>query len=290
MSILPEEIRRGVETALNVIVLAADQLGGGMVSHAARVQTSAGPVAVKWRIDSPAGFFAAEADGLARLRATRTLRVPDVLAVGENPAFVVLEWLAEHPTHEEGLFAQRFGAGLAALHRHTAETFGLERDNFLGSQPQPNMPHLHWPDFYRNCRLLPQIAIARQNNLMPPEREHRLMRVVENLEPLLADLPSQPALIHGDLWSGNFLTLGDWPALIDPAVYFGEREMELAYMELFGGFPQGVFDTYSEDFPLEPGYTHRRALHQLHPLLVHLNHFGERYGASVEEVCRLYRF
>jgi fructosamine-3-kinase len=113
--------------------------------------------------------------------------------------------------------------------------------------------------------------------------------MLDNLDALLADLPARPVLIHGDLWSGNFLcTSDDEPVLIDPAAYYGEREIEMAYTELFGGFPSGFLPAYQSAFPLNAGYPRRRALHQLYPLLVHLNHFGETYGPAVDRACREY--
>jgi fructosamine-3-kinase len=190
-------------------------------------------------------------------------------------------------------FAVRFGHALAALHRDNPSpdgTFGLESNNFIGALPQPNAPRTRdWPAFYRDCRLLPQIALARQLGRLSPEREAALMSVVERLPLLLGDFDARPVLLHGDLWSGNFLVAhGDEPVVIDPAVYYGEREAEIAFVELFGGFPDGLLPAYRAACPLDAGYERRRALHQLYPLLVHLNLFGEGYGPRVDAVCRRY--
>lgn len=292
---LPPALRAPLEALLGATLVGAKTLGGGMVNQAARVDTSDGPVFVKWKPDAPPGFFDAEADGLARLRAARALRVPDVLAVADRDdasnalPFLVLEYIEPRPPSDPAQFARRFGEALAALHQNnTFVAYGLERDNYLGAWHQPNTPHARWTDFYRDRRLLPQIDRARAKGLLSLEREQRLMQLVERLETLLADLPGRPALIHGDLWSGNFLAVGDEPVLLDPAVYYGEREIEIAYMELFGGFPSGLLFAYRAAFPLDPGYERRRPLHQLYPLLVHLNHFGETYGPDVDHVCGLY--
>lgn len=270
----------------------AQALSGGDVNRAAKITTPQGPIFVKWKADAPTGFFALEADGLNRLRAAGALRIPQVLAVGDAPAFLALEYLESTPPHDERRFAQRLGEGLAVLHRDNPSPdgkFGLELDNFLGSQPQANTPHGDWPSFYRDCRLLPQWEKARGRGLVPPERERLLGQVVDGLEALFDGFQPRPVLIHGDLWSGNFLaTAGEEPALIDPAVYHAEREVELAFTELFGGFPRGFLAAYHAAFPLDPGYEHRRPLHQLYPLLVHLNHFGETYGPAVDRACRYY--
>jgi fructosamine-3-kinase len=163
-------------------------------------------------------------------------------------------------------------------------------DNYLGTQPQHNTPFLSsWPEFYRERRLLPQMQRAEAAGLLPPQRRIALERVIAKLDTLLEGLPPESSLIHGDLWSGNFLcTKGDTPVLIDPAVYHAPREMELAYVQLFDGFPPDFVRHYSRAFPLDPGYERRKLLHQLYPLLIHLNHFGETYGRVVDGVCREY--
>lgn len=290
MMALPPEIERALTETVGV-PRQATPLSGGDVNHAALVTLDSWAV-VKWKDNAPSGFFADEADGLRRLRGASPLRVPTVLAFGDFPAFLALEYLPPQQPSDPARFARRLGEGLAALHHNNPapnSLFGLNKDNFLGSQPQANTPHQDWPAFYRDCRLRPQIDKAKGRGLLPPPRERLLGAVVDALETLLADLPARPVLIHGDLWSGNFLCAADdLPVIIDPAVYYGEREVEMAFTELFGGFPVGFLPTYQSAFPLDSGYPRRRALHQLYPLLVHLNHFGETYGPAVDRACRQY--
>jgi fructosamine-3-kinase len=267
--------------------------------------TSDGPVFVKWKYDAPNGFFQFEADGLNRLRAARALRVPRVLAFQDNdrvtggteerrheetPSFLALEYVETQPPSHAARFTQRFGEELAALHRCLSpfDAFGLENPNYIGLEWQRNTPHADWTTFYRDRRLMPQIERARSRGSLSGERERLLMDVVARLETLLDGLPARPVLLHGDLWSGNFLSAGDEPVVIDPAVYYGDREMEIAYIDLFGGFPHGFLDAYRAAYPLDSGYEFRRPLHQLYHLLNHLNHFGETYGPAVERVCRFY--
>lgn len=289
MSILPPDVRAALESHF-AGVGDAQALSGGDVNQAACVGTAYGLIFVKWKTDAPPGFFALEADGLRRLRAAKAMHIPEALAWGDAPPFLALEYIAPQSPTNGPRFAQRLGEGLAQLHRDNPPPdalFGLDHDNFLGSQPQINTPHADWPTFYRDCRLLPQIEKARQKGLIAAERERLLGRVTDGIETLLGDFEARPVLIHGDLWSGNFLcATGNTPVLIDPAVYYAEREVEIAYTELFGGFPPGYLDAYQAAFPLDSGYARRRVLHQLYPLLVHLNHFGETYGPSVDRACR----
>jgi len=265
-----------------------EPVSGGDVARAARATTQNGPVFLKWKPGAPPDLFAKEADGLARLRAAGALRVPDVIATGEEPPFLVLEYIAQSPPADPARFRSRFAEGLARLHagnRAPNGCFGLETDNYLGSERQINSPKADWSDFYRDRRLAAQVERARRGRLLPGYRETSLERVLESVERLLADLQSVPVLIHGDLWSGNFLSLGEEPVLIDPAVYYAEREVEIAYIELFGGFPAGFVNNYRAFTPLSDGYEARRPLHQLYPLLIHLNHFGETYGPAVDRAA-----
>ncbi len=268
---------------------------GGMINTAARLEMSRGAVFfAKWKENAPKGFFAAEANGLERLRAARIILTPGVYAAVDleeagQTSFLVLNYIETLPPSDPAQFARQFGKLLARLHRKTIAQdgmCGLEADNYIGVVPQINAPCARWPDFYRECRLLPQIELARQNGHLPEQREHLLMTVVERLDELLKDMDEPPCLLHGDLWRENLLCANDEPILIDPAVYYGPREMEIAYMELFNGFAPDVLEAYRAAYPLDRSYERRRPLHQLYPLLNHLNHFGETYGPKVDRVCR----
>jgi fructosamine-3-kinase len=264
---------------------------GGSINQAARVTVRGETYFVKWKHDAPPGFFEAEAHGLGLLREPGAIRVPEVIKHAEArdhfPAYLILEWLEETAHVETLSFSVNFGRGLAALHRQTAAQFGLERHNFIGILPQPNTPTDDWIAFYRDQRLLPQVKVAAERGRLPADRERLLRKVTERLDRLLEGAHSTPALLHGDLWSGNFMVLADnQPAIVDPAVYYGDREVELAFTELFGGFPAQFYAAYREAYPLERGYERRKPLYHLYPLLVHLNLFGESYGARVDAICR----
>jgi fructosamine-3-kinase len=202
----------------------------------------------------------------------------------ERPAFVVLEWIetgAPRSDHDEQL-----GRGLAALHRSGAGGFGFEEDNFIGRLHQSNTRHASWASFYAEERIGAQVRLGRKSQRLPAQ-------VAAGLDELLLELPSlcgpeePPARLHGDLWAGNALVdAAGAPCIIDPAVYGGHREMDLAMMRLFGGFSARVFEAYEEAWPLAPGHRERIDLYQLYPLLVHVNLFGGSYVGSVERALR----
>lgn len=292
---LPNELREWLSRRYTYQEVRVTPQWGGMINTAARLDMSRGTVLfAKWKTNAPNGFFAAEANGLERLRSAQIIRTPGVYEAVDfegagQTSFLVMQYMETSPPFDPAQFAQRFGELLARLHRETLAPdgeYGLTEDNYIGVVPQINVPCARWPEFYRECRLLPQIELARQNNYLPNEREHLLLSVVERLEELLADMNEPACLLHGDLWRENLLCVNNEPILIDPAVYYGPREMEIAYMELFNGFAPGVLQAYRATYPLDNGYECRRSLHQLYPLLNHLNHFGETYGPKVDHVCR----
>jgi fructosamine-3-kinase len=289
-STLPPSLRHQLEDVLNGALINVQNISGGCINQVAQVETAHGPAFVKWHLKAPPQMMTLEAAGLRAIAATQAIRTPQVLHVAEanaeTPAFLLLEWIENTLPRHTKYFARRLGEELAALHHVTTDKFGLDDNNYIGETPQLNTPHASWPAFYRQCRLQPQIELARRRGHLSPTREALLNRVDERLEVLLAGLDSRPSLLHGDLWSGNSLCAEDQPVLIDPAIYYGEREMEIAYCQLFGGFDAEFYKAYHAAFPLQDGYEARRPLHQLYHLLNHLNHFGESYGPRVEAACR----
>jgi fructosamine-3-kinase len=283
--VIGRELQAALERALSSQITHAAPLSGGDINEAYELELGSGAkVFMKTNRSAPASMFPAEAHGLAWLAAPRALRIPEVLAVSEGregePSFLVLEMIT--PGRPMRDFDQRLGHGLAELHRSGAPSFGLERDNFIGSLPQRNRPHDTWADFFWSERLEAQLELA-----IASGRASQRMR--DGFERLAARLPEfvgpaePPARLHGDLWGGNLHIDGSGaPCLIDPAVYGGHREMDLAMMRLFGGFGEGVFRAYAESYPLSPGYAGRVELYQLYPLMVHVNLFGGSYVASVE--------
>lgn len=272
-------------TALGSKLVSARGLSGGDVNAASQVALADGRrVFVKTQARSFAGMFGREAQGLAWLAEARALRVPEVLAVSDGeggaPAFLALEWI--EPGARGPRWHEQLGRGLARLHAAGAEGFGLPYDNWLATLPQANAALPSWPRFYAERRLVPLLArIARQGHVSRAV-QRGIERVVAKADALCGP-PEPPSRLHGDLWGGNALCdAGGEPVLIDPAVYGGHREVDLAMMRLFGGFSPRCFAAYEETHPLAPGHEQRVALYQLYPLLAHVALFGAGYVGQLE--------
>lgn len=290
MSVMAARLALSLEQQLGERVVRASRLSGGDINDAFRVELEGGGCwFVKSNPSAPATLFPAEARGLEWLRAAGALRIPEVRAVcaPEDPiGYLVLELVeAGRPGPE---FDERLGRGLAALHRSGAPTFGLDHDNFIGSLPQHNQTVPNWSEFYRLRRLEPQLERAVSSGSASYAMRRGFSRLFARLSELVG-ASEAPSRLHGDLWSGNLhIDSSGEPCLLDPAVYGGHREVDLAMMRLFGGFSERVFAAYEEAFPLSPGASERTALYQLYPLLVHVNLFGGGYGASVERALARY--
>ena len=229
------------------------------------------------------GMFEEEAKGLHLLRNTHTFVIPQVIETGVagDDAYILMEWMeAARPSRT---FWYDFGAGLARMHMHSQVCFGLDHENYIGSLPQQNDLHNTWPDFFFHQRLLPQVKQAIDSGELPSAIRTGVQALYSKLPDLI---PAEaPALLHGDLWNGNYLVGQDGKAvLIDPAVYFGHREMDLAMTKLFGGFDSQFYEGYNDAFPLEPGFESRVEIHNLYPLLVHVNLFGGGYAQQVKSI------
>lgn len=286
-----EATRGAVGRALGAEVTAQAARGGGDINDAFQLALADGRrVFAKLNERAPAGFFEAEARGLRWLAAAGALELPEVLGVGDGEGgaspFLLLEWIEPAPRGPG--FDERLGQGLAALHRASAPAFGLDHDNFIALLPQDNRSESTWAAFYRSRRLEPLFERARQRGFWDRTLDRARDELLARL-PELAGPDEPPARLHGDLWGGN-LHVGarGQPVLIDPAVYAGHREIDLAMMRLFGGFGERVFDAYAASHPLAPGHRERVALYQLYPLLVHLCSFGMGYLGQVKRCLARY--
>lgn len=280
--IIPQAVRAELEPLLGR-VRGAVAVGGGCMSDAARVTGEHGDAFLKHDAAAPPEMFAAEAEGLRELRdAGSGLRVPAVVGCGEG--WLALEWLETGPAtaaSEEAL-----GRGLAELHGRSSGGWGWRRSGFIGTLPQDNQRSADWPGFWISRRLEPQLRVARDAGA-EVGGEADWSRLFAALPAALAVAGEEgDSLLHGDLWSGNALTTSRGePALIDPAVYYGHREVDLAMADLFGGFGSRFRTAYEEALPLAPGYEEvRRGTYQLYYLLVHVNLFGGGYAARTREV------
>lgn len=245
-----------------------------------------GSVFAKLRPTSDSAMFAAEAEGLAALARCQAVKVPSVLALGEaeGQAFLLLEWLEIGPLRDN-VSARRAGSALAELHRCTGDHFGWPHDNFIGNAPQHNGESDHWARFFVDRRLRPQLERAAACGFRGDLQKHG-EAICEKAPALFLEYRPQPSLVHGDLWGGNLGALADGtPVLFDPAVYFGDRETDLAMSELFGGLPLAFYAAYREAWPLNEGYETRKPLYNLYHILNHLNLFGRGYLGQAERMA-----
>jgi protein-ribulosamine 3-kinase len=233
-------------------------------------------------------LFQKEKKGLEFLGKRKIFLVPSVILYDEidNYQLLVLGWIERGMSTEE--FWKKFGEQLAALHLATHPYFGFEEDNYMGALAQRNDPHNNWVEFFIDCRLQPQLEMAKASRLL--QTKH--LTAFENLHKILESLfdIEQPSLLHGDLWSGNFMCdQNSEPVLIDPAVYFGHRSMDLAMTTLFGGFAKSFYEAYDYHFPFPKNYREQWEICNLYPLLIHLNLFGTGYLGQIERTLERFR-
>jgi len=257
-------------------------VGGGCINDAHVLEGGGRRYFVKVNRAEGADMFAAEAEGLAEILATGTIRVPQPVChgVAEGTAWLALEHM-ELGGRGDGA---ELGRRLAALHRVTSSQFGWKRDNTIGSTPQPNAPGADWIAFYREHRLRFQLGLAASNGFRG-RLQAQGERLLEVLPRFFGDYAPPPSLLHGDLWGGNCgYTHSGEPVLFDPAVYYGDREADLAMTELFGGFPPAFYGAYEAEWPLDAGYRVRKQLYNLYHVLNHANLFGGGYASQAESM------
>jgi len=263
-------------------------VSGGSINAAYCLHTTAGDYMMKRNSKSAfPDMFACERAGLVAIGQTQTIAVPQVILVDEfeDNSFLMLQWI-EAAKGTPATF-KLLGQQLAAMHRHTATQFGFDTNNFMGSLPQSNRRHDTWAGFFVNERLRPMVNIARHKQLLTKNDEADFEDLYERLPGLFNEEP--PALLHGDLWSGNYLIgVNQKPYLIDPAVSYGHREFDIAMTTLFGGFGREFYEGYQSAFPLAQGWQERINLWNLYPLLLHLNLFGSGYLPQIRNSLKQY--
>lgn len=270
----------------NIEISSYEQVTGGDISEAFCVHTWDKKYFLKVNSASlyPA-MFEKEADGLQFFVGRTTLKVPQVIACGKvkEHQYLLLEWL--DTGKPSGNFWENFAVGLATLHKITSDNFGWKEDNYIGSLVQKNNFCDSWAEFYYGSRLNPLARHLYDAGIFEQRDLQSLEHLCKQLGSIFPNEP--PALIHGDLWSGNFLTdVSGNAAVFDPAIHFGHREMDLGMARLFGGFDHLFYETYNEVFPLASGWEKRIALTQLYPILVHAVLFGGQYIQSAREIIK----
>ncbi|MCU7850874.1 MAG: fructosamine kinase family protein [Candidatus Thiodiazotropha sp. (ex Monitilora ramsayi)] len=262
-------------------------IGGGCINTAVRLMDGGRGYFVKLNSASLIDMFEAESDGLQAMSETETIRVPKSLCSGiaDGQSYLVMEYIDMGHAGRDG--SAKAGRQLAEMHRANWTSYGWHRDNTIGSTPQPNSPNDSWIDFWREQRLGFQLNLAERNGYGGSLRRGG-ERLLEGFHALIDHQP-QPSLLHGDLWGGNMAYDPEGnPVIYDPAVYYGDREADLAMTELFGGFGNAFYDAYRESWPLEPGYSTRKVLYNLYHILNHLNLFGSGYlGQASSMIDRL---
>ncbi len=263
-------------------------IGGGSINDAHRIQTSHGTFFAKTNEhEAYPGMFEAEAKGLKFLHEHSSFKIPQSIETGllEDTQWILMPYIKS--ASKKSSFWEDFGRRIAEMHRKTNNSFGLDYANYLGSLPQYNNPTENWSDFFVNQRLKPQLKMAEERSLANPE----MIRYFEKLYKKAYDLfpVEPPAALHGDLWTGNFMTSEDGDATIfDPAVHFGHREMDIAMSKLFGGFDKRFYEAYNEEYPMEKGWENRLPLANIYPLMAHVNIFGGSYTSQVMGILRKY--
>lgn len=282
---LPKPIQNSIEAQLDDGIVSEEAVHGGDINQAQKLTFDSGNTAfLKWNEDAPEKMFETEENGLKLLRSADTkLMIPKSLAISEN--YLLLEWIEEGGGKPNS--SNEFGTELARLHKKSNSFFGLDHDNYIGRLNQSNNKHSNWPDFFALERIEPQIKLGVESGKLT----RSVLREAEQLYKKLGSIfpHEKPALLHGDLWSGNFMfTRSGQASIYDPAVYFGHREMDIAMTRLFGGFSADFYKGYNEQFPLEPGFEERVTLCNLYPILVHANLFGGSYCRQAENIIKNY--
>lgn len=277
-------------TGKTIIIYSEKSLGGGCINNASKLETNAGDFFLKWNDNCPSDIFIQEAESLKELKkvAGDFLVIPEVFAakpVNETPGFLVLEYLEGNNSSNHT--DEKLGRGLAEIHRYSNSQFGFYHDNYCGATPQNNKWSRNWIEFFRNNRLQFLLNLIDRDRPLPVADRKLFDKLTERIGELIPG-NSVPVLIHGDLWSGNYMLTNNGHALIDPASYYADREMEFSIITMFGGFSQRFFDAYNEVNSLPPDWKQRNRLYQLYHVLNHYYLFGGGYRNQAVEIAKNY--
>lgn len=285
---IPNSVKEQIQKATNLQITSARRVSGGSINQAAKVTLTNGQNCfLKWNTTADPRMFSVEEKGLNLLASADTaIKIPAVIATGQtddNTGYLLQEFIEEGTPKPDS--ATHFGHSLAQLHQHHEEQYGLDHHNYIGRLPQSNTWHKNWEDFFIQERMKPQLKLATDSGKLGSDTIAHFEAMFKKLADIFPDEP--PSLLHGDLWGGNYFFDSNGKATIfDPAVYYGHREIELAFTHLFGGFPSNFYNAYKESYPLAAGFPQRKDIYNLYPLLVHTNLFGGSYARQVEGIVR----
>lgn len=277
-----------IESFLGEKISQGRTVNGGDIAQASILETSSGKKYF-FKTANTKGLFTTEANGLKELAKPKAFRVPEVKYADED--CLLLEWI--DTGHKNDDFYEDFGKRLAKFHRHSAAAFGFYEDNFIGATPQKNIASetekKNWAEFYWNKRLLFQFQLVEKKGYNTEKLTKGFAKLENKIESILEGSEEAPSLLHGDLWGGNFIVSNTHePILIDPAVYYGHREADLAMTRLFGGFNNEFYVAYNNEYPLKEGAEERLKIYQLYHVLNHLNLFGLSYLKQAERIVEIY--
>lgn len=285
---LPDSLRIVIKRELQENIQSVRNVSGGSINQAACVElSSTGPCFLKWNRTADPDMFRKEVHGLRLLAEAKSgLRIPSVIlqgTTGDQTGFLMLEFISEGSSQSHS--DQDFGERLAKLHSVHHKRYGLDENNFIGRLPQSNSWHDTWIDFFVDERIAPQLQMALDSGKLGRNTSKAFDRLFMKLPEIFPK--EKPSLLHGDLWGGNYFYDQKGDAVIyDPAVYYGHREIELAFTRLFGGFSSAFYTAYENIHALHPGFEKRKDIYNLYPLLVHTNLFGGSYARQVEGIIR----
>lgn len=287
---LNQKISNKIKEHFNADVVDVKNLSGGCISNAYSLKLDNGQsLFLKVNENESDDMFPKEANGLRELSKPNVIRVPKVYLVEKG--FIVLELIESG--HKKKKFSEDFGIKFAKLHQYNSDKFGFFENNYIGSTPQINIPseeaENNWVKFYFNNRILYQYKLAEKNGYATDELREGVSELENKIEGIISGSEEKPSLLHGDLWGGNYMVDENGNAcLIDPAVYYGHREADLAMTKIFGGFSAEFYHAYNEYFPLTEGYEYRENLYKLYHILNHLNLFGRGYYSQAISLITYY--
>ncbi|MCG8578695.1 MAG: fructosamine kinase family protein [Bacteroidales bacterium] len=274
-----------IEEILQCSITHQDMVGGGCIAQTSVIGTDQNR-SYFLKQGFRGAMFRMEANGLKELTRANAIRIPQVILVGDD--YLLLEQIASG--QKKAGFFSNFGSKFAKMHQYTSHSFGFYEDNFIGSTPQVNNRMDNWTDFYFSNRLLYQYRLAEKNGYGDSTFQKAFAVIERNIDSILKGSEESPCLLHGDLWGGNYMVDEEGePVLIDPAVYYGHREADLAMTKLFGGFNNEFYKSYQEAYPLKDGYEYRENIYLLYHVLNHLNLFGSSYKQQAVRLMNYYK-
>jgi len=287
---LDSRIKNRIELELGEKIISQNSVSGGCINDARIITTKANKqYFVKLNYNHPSDMFRKESNGLIEIKKSNSIRIPEVFFVNDD--FIILE-VIKSGTRKK-FFFEEFGSRFALMHKFYGKSFGFYEDNYIGSNIQKNIPDdedkNNWIKFFFNKRLYFQFKLAEQNGYASEELRKLFVKLENKIDTILNSEIEKPSLLHGDLWSGNYMVDENGEAcLIDPAVYYGNREADLAMTKLFGGFDQKFYNAYQEAYPLLDGYNYRENIYKLYHVLNHLNLFGMGYYGQAIDLIEYY--